>query len=177
MNELMTPFLVALHATAPDASQAQALGLYGQLVGSWEFDNTDYPLDGPPVHATGEWHFGWVLRGSMVQDVYILPKRGQAVPAGVSPRYGTTLRVYDAKSDTWRIDYINPTSRKGPYHVWLTGRREGPDIVQEGRDLDGSMMRWSFRELTPTTFHWVGETSKDGMSWRVEQEMRARRVK
>jgi hypothetical protein len=177
MNELMTPFLVALHATSPDPRQADALALYGQLVGSWEFDNTDYGPDGTSHHAVGEWHFGWVLQGRMLQDVYILPKRGEPVPEGVKSRYGTTLRVYDPTSHTWRIDYINPANRAGPYHVWLTAKREGADIVQEGRDLDGSMMRWSFREITPSSFHWVGETSKDGRSWRVEQEMRARRVR
>jgi hypothetical protein len=45
----------------------------------------------------GEIHFGWVLEGRAVQDIWIRPKR--PVP---STMYGTTLRVFDLAGDGGR---------------------------------------------------------------------------
>ena len=37
--------------------------------------------------------------------------------------------------------------------------------------------RWSFTEITPDSFHWIGEKSlDDGATWKKEIEMFARRV-
>ncbi len=55
--------------------------------------------------ASGEWHFGWALEGRAVQDVWIVPPRGELrrgdAAANVNS-YGTTLRVYDPDIDAWR---------------------------------------------------------------------------
>ena len=49
-------------------------------------------------------------------------------------------------------------------------------IVLEGKDTDGSVLRWMFTEITPGSFHWLGYTSPDnGKTWRLEQEMFAKR--
>src|SRR5262249_8970085 len=68
------PMLAALGADGPAAGFESELALFGQFVGSWELDRTEYTVDGrvASVHR-GEWHFGWVLGGRAIQDVWICP--------------------------------------------------------------------------------------------------------
>jgi hypothetical protein len=170
-------FLEALHADGPDPQQAEALRLYGRFVGSWALDLTDYFPDGAIDRSQGEWHFGWALQGRAVQDVWIAPpgpRRHQDPPAGYPLRYGTTIRMLQPQAGTWRITWIDPA-----LGFWVTqiGREQDGGIVQEGQTPDGTPMRWSFREISDNRFRWLGEVSDDGgRSWRLQLEMRARRL-
>lgn len=60
----------------------------GWLIGDWVMDATVHKDDGTAFKGSGEIHFGWVLQGRAIQDVWILP--------GVF--HGTTLRIYDPGS-------------------------------------------------------------------------------
>src|SRR5262245_46625206 len=51
--------------------------IYGWLIGGWEAAVYDYSADGTAHKSSGEWHFGWVLEGRAVQDVWIAPPRSQ----------------------------------------------------------------------------------------------------
>jgi hypothetical protein len=58
----------------------------------------------------------------------------------------------------------------------LLGRAQGQDILVEGQEDDGALLRWTFTEITPKRFRWTGRISLDqGRTWRVEQEMVALR--
>ena len=65
----MNAFLDALQAAGPAADRAGKMALYGQFVGSWDLDVTEYRDDGTTRQRPGEWHFGWALEGRAVQDV------------------------------------------------------------------------------------------------------------
>ncbi len=134
-----------------------------------------YLEDGTQRRRPGEWHFGWVLDGRAIQDVWIVPARSARQPADMPGRfYGTTLRVYDAGTDTWRVEWADPASQT---FASMIGRRQGDDIVQDGRDADGNLVRWSFSEIAPTSFRWRGELSNDGgATWRLRSEFFARRA-
>ena len=87
--------------------------------------------------------------------------------------YGTTLRVWDPSLQAWRITWINPVSGGRDE---LIGRRSGDDIVQVGTHADGTPIRWSFTEIAPDSFRWIGEALlPDGRTWKLEGEFRARR--
>jgi len=59
----------------------------------------------------------------------------------------------------------------------LKGGAVGDRIVLEGVDRDGSPFRWSFNDIRRDSFVWRGEISSDGgKTWRLEQEMRLKRV-
>lgn len=170
------PFLDALSAAGPDPAHAEALQLYGRFVGSWIVEQTDRFPDGSVDHNVGEWHFGWVLQGRAIQDVWTVPpspRFSQNPPAGYPLRYGTTLRMYLPESDTWRITWTDPAVG---YWSTMIGRAAGKDIVQEGHRVDGAPIRWSFRDIRPDSFRWFGEISQDkGASWFQEVEMLVRR--
>jgi hypothetical protein len=73
--------------------------------------------------------------------------------------YGTTLRVYDPGLDAWHILWSDPATQ---FYTRQIGRARGQDIVQEGKLDSGDILRWSFTEITPNSFHWLGEHSADG---------------
>ena len=169
-------FTEALLAQGPVPAQAARMTLYTPLLGSWEVDVADYEEGGTRRTSKGEWHFAWVLEGRAIQDVFIAPARWARRPAqpATGNRYGTTLRVYDPKLDVWRLTWINPVS--GVTNT-LLGRQQGEEIVQEGQDTDGSLIRWSFSEITARSFRWRGELSTDeGRTWRLAAEFRGRRI-
>ena len=158
-------FAQALHTAKPAADRADKMALYGWLIGHWEMDSVVHQDDGTQAPGPrGEIHFGWVLEGRAIQDVWNLP--------GVF--HGTTLRVYDPGLDAWHILWSDPLKQ---YYARQIGRARGNDIVQEGKDESGTPTRWSFTEITGETFHWLGERSPDGgASWQLQIEFFARRV-
>ena len=166
-----------LAAPARSAEVPEAEDVYGWLVGSWELEVLHYKaVDVSMHHLTGEAHFGWVLEGRAIQDVWIMPRAPERVPAldKTNNMYGTTLRVWDSAMQAWRIHWINPVTGHREQQM---GRRIGKDIVQVGGRLDGTATRWRFTEITPDSFHWIGEALEpDGHTWKLEGEFRARRI-
>jgi catechol 2,3-dioxygenase-like lactoylglutathione lyase family enzyme len=154
----------ALHAAGPAADVADKLALYGQFVGDWTMDAVVHAEDGTTQGGRGEIHFGYVLEGRAIQDVWIFP--------GVF--FGTTLRVYDPGLDAWHILWSDPVRQ---FYARQIGRARGRDIVQEGADAAGTPLRWTFTEITPDSFRWLGERSGDGgETWRLQVEFFARRA-
>ena len=180
-NDMTTtgdPMLEALYAPQANPALADKLRLYGRFVGSWDLDVDYYPAQGAAQHAPAEWHFATVLDGRAIQDVWIFPSR--QARAGHAPVpwwfYGSTFRWYDPAIDGWHITYYEPTR---PFALQQIGRAAGSDIVQmTGEDPTGLIRRWRFVEITDTSFRWIGDASRDkGVTWTLELEMRARRVK
>jgi hypothetical protein len=138
--------------------------LYGRFIGSWDIANHQYDeKTGEWFDSRGEVHFGWILGGRAVQDLWGSPERG----------FGTTVRSYDAGIDAWRIEWLAPTWAS---YCSLIGRAEGDRIVQTGTQADGRPIRWCFNDITPDSFLWRGEISDDdGTTWRLEQEMHVTR--
>ena len=170
-------FLAALGAERPAPDRAGNMDLYGWLIGSWELDVTGYPDSGPARRRPGEWHFGWVLEGRAIQDVWIVPPRG-ARPGDAAANvasYGTTLRTYDPRIDAWQIQWTDPVTQT---YLSMIGRKQGDDIVQLGKGLGGVLIRWGFYAIAPTAFHWRGEVSADdGATWRCNVEFLACRLR
>jgi hypothetical protein len=179
MSDLSSSGLIAvLSANGPATDRAGELELYGQFVGDWDADIVTYGADGNRHQGKGEIHFGWVLEGRAIQDVWMIPRRKDRRPDGpIMPVagnwYGTTIRVYDPTLKGWRIYWIDPATNSYRQQI---GRKQGKDIVQEGTTETGTLSRWSFTEITPESFHWKGEVSTDkGASWRLLVEVFAHR--
>ncbi|MND00978.1 hypothetical protein D3C83_197780 [compost metagenome] len=57
------------------------------------------------------------------------------------------------------------------------GRAQGRDIVQLGKADTGVILRWSFIDIAPDSFRWLGERSfDDGKSWQLQAEFGVRRA-
>ena len=178
MEQQYSPMMAALGARRPDDGLADKLQLYGQFVGSWDIDVDFHALDDSRRwNAVGEVHFDWVLQGTAIQDLFIIParrlRRGDQPPEPWY-RYGTTFRWYDPRIDAWHITFFDPLRSVEMHQI---ARAVGRDIVQIGDDSLGIARRWRFTEITGRSFKWLGEVSWDrGETWRRELEMRARRA-
>lgn len=158
-----SPLMAALIAEGPAVDRADRMKLYAFLVGDWEAEALLHRPDGRHKLRC-EIHAGWVLAGRAIQDVWIIP--------GLF--HGTTLRLYDPKLDAWHIHWLDPVMQSYPRMI---GRAVGADIVQEGQGEEGSLMRWSFRDITPDAFRWTAEVSVDGgASWQTQLEIWPRRI-
>lgn len=170
-------FVDGLIAKEPAAEHREALMLYGQFVGDWLTDTIEWHSDGSVHHSHWDIRFEWVLEGRAIQDLWIAPVRSGAPVAWAEPgnRYSTTLRIYDPGIAAWHILWANPPS--GAILRQL-GRKVGEEIVQIGDvEADGAITRWVYRDIESQSFRWCREQSSDnGASWLLRQEMRARRV-
>lgn len=162
-----------LDASGPDPALAGKLALFGQFIGDWTFDVAQLRPDGSKLVGTGEWHFGWVLEGRAVQDVWIA-KFSNARPGERSRGYGTTLRFYDAKIGAWRVTWISPLSDAV---IPFTAKKIGSEIVMESKNEAGGITRWIFYGITPSAFRWRAMGSRDGgKTWATMQEFSVRRA-
>ena len=167
--------LLAAPSLSPEIPESA--DLYGWLVGSWDLDVVHYRgIDVAALHIKAEAHFGRVLEGRAIQDVWIMPRPSERVPEmdKTNNMYGTTLRVWDPAIEAWRITWINPVTGHREEQIAC---RDGKDIVQIGARANGQQTRWCFREITPDSFHWIGEALEpDGRTWKLEGEFRAKRM-
>ena len=170
-------FPAVLHAEGPERECADALQLYGRFVGSWDAEITAHGGDGISHRADGEIHFGWILQGRAIQDVWMIPRFADRHGAPDFPIagnwYGTTIRAYDPDIEAWRILWIDPARNVFRQQI---ARARGPDIVQEGRTENGVDTRWSFTKISANSFHWLGEAKPPGaVAWRLLVEVCAKR--
>jgi len=167
----------SLMATGRSPLIPESEDAYGWLVGSWDLEVRRYwAVDVSGQHLKGEVHAGWTLEGMAVQDVWIMPQRGNrpTVPNKKLNMYGTTLRVWDSSIHAWRIIWCNPG---GEHFQQQIGRRYGKDVVQLGTRDDGILTKWRFTEITTSSFHWLGESlAQDGETWNLEGEFIANRI-
>ena len=170
-------FLGLLRTSGRSVEIPEAEDVYGWLVGSWELDVLHYKAqDVSFKKLKGEAHFGWVLEGRAIQDVWIMPRPSDRTPQSDRSHnmYGTTLRVWDPQIQAWQIRWINPVSGHEERQI---GRRVGEEIVQIGARANGTSTRWRFTEITSDSFFWIGEGLRtDGKSWLLEGEFQARRI-
>jgi hypothetical protein len=157
----------ALLANGPDPRYRDKLQLFGQFVGSWTFEGREYHDDGSHPADKGEIHCRWVLEGRAIQDVFLETSRGDKDPL----LYGTTIRFYDPRTDTWQVTWIDPGA--GVVRTFI-GRKTGSEIVMEGTAGDGTPIRWIFSNIRPQSFHWRGE-KRAGSTWHTYEEFDAHR--
>jgi hypothetical protein len=157
-----------LHAAGPACGSKKNLALFGQFVGGWKLEARWFLSEGAWRNGKGELHFGWILDGRAIQDVWSSRKRGRNIPAG------TTLRYYDPKIDAWHCVWFSP--QQGVVRTFVA-RQVGDEIVLEGLSADGRAERWIFSDITPTSFRWRAvEWIEEKKDWRLTEEMYAKRI-
>jgi hypothetical protein len=164
----------ALGAVGPLAGLADKLKLFGQFAGAWETEIVYHSPEGDR-RIQGEWHFGWVLEGRAIQDVWIAPKRALRNPgAAGAGEYGTVLRFYDPRSDAWRVTFVGLVNC---VVMSFIARLVDSEIVMEGSFAPGVLTRWIFSHITHDRFDWRHvESSDEGQSWKLRQTVAAHRT-
>jgi hypothetical protein len=149
----------------------EKLMLFGQFVGDWEIYDARYmQADGSWTKMEGEVHFGWILGGTAIQDVWI----GRKVGSKKIGMIGTTVRFYDPKVDAWHSIWISPM--RGLVRKFL-GKKVDNKIVLDLENFEKFPERWIFLDITADSFRWISEESHDnGLTWLITEEMKIRRV-
>ena len=151
--------------------------LFGQFIGVWDmeiefFDDTDRRI----YHELGEWAFGWVLDGRAIQDVLTFPNTDAAAGEATAPGIrgiGTSLRLYDARSDTWKVIWLGAVSGTT---VMLEGGTVEDEIHLNGMENNGTANWWMFTDISADRFTWKGfERPNPEASWRLVQHMHGTR--
>jgi hypothetical protein len=159
-----------LLSDAPDHELKEKLMLFGQFVGDWKINAQWFESDGSTLKGKGEVHFGWVLDGRAIQDVWM--KHEADPPRLVSAR--TTIRFYDPKIDAWQCVWVAPLS--GTVRTFLA-RQVGDEIVLEGTTEDGHPERWIYSEIRSHSFQWRALESRDNRkTWKLTEEMLIQRT-
>ena len=171
---MMSPLPSVLLADGPDPLGPPELVQFGRFVGSWTLEVIWFNADGTVARRLpGEWHFGWILEGRAIADVWIVPPRPRRDPSAPPlGECGMTVRFYDAAAGAWRSTWHGPVNR---VVMPFLARQIGDEMVLE-RSEDGAITRWVFSAVTPDSFLWRNLVSEDhGATWRLQQEMHARR--
>jgi hypothetical protein len=177
VSGLSPSFIDALHADGPVPDRAGQMGLYGWLIGAWEMDVHLHLANDAEVRGQGEIHFGWVLEGRAIQDVWITPPRGlrDDPNSGAANFYGSTFRIYDPGIDAWHIFWLDPVKQ---FYSRMIGRADGENIEQLTVN-ETPQRRWRFQDITSNSFHWTADVDEGGGGtprWNRHVEFFARRV-
>ncbi|MDH2901599.1 MAG: hypothetical protein PXY39_11575 [archaeon] len=159
-----------LASEGPNSEFKEKLMLFGQFVGDWDILECRYlQTDGTWANQRGELHWRWILDGRALQDVWgtIDEETHNFIPDG------TTVRFYNPKIDAWQSTWISPTQEVVKTFI---GRQLGNEIVLEGKSTEGCPVKWIFSEITPSSFRWRSEETRDeGKTWVLKEEMRIHR--
>ena len=172
MARKIDPLVEVLHAGAAFGPLAEKLQLFGQFVGAWDLRWVGQNPEGQTIEVPGVLHFGWILQGRAIQDVWQVPVNPADAP-GMRGFYGTTIRFYDPAIDAWRSTWMDPLNGRVRRFI---GRPDAGGIMLKGLEEGDIRERWSFRDITPDSFRWVGEVSSDGGKvWSQDEVMYATR--
>lgn len=149
-------FLKTLTSERKNMELPEEYNYFGKLIGSWKIDY----VDNSNLHSIkGEWHFSWILDGTAIQDVIILPNY----------ELGTTIRVYNSNTHAWDIVYcyVEKIMR-------FEGKKEGDKIVLT--NIDDAKRKWVFAKIEDDSFHWQDIRVKDNGEWQINFDLYAERI-
>jgi hypothetical protein len=166
LNEDKAWAIKGLSADGPALTLKDKLMLFGQFVGDWDIVEAKYTRpDGTWVKMKGEVHFGWILGGTAIQDVWMGCQEGSEKTV----LFGTTIRFYDQKIDAWRSTWLSPL--KGLVQTFI-GRKINEKIVLDLQNNSGYPEKWIFSEITPKSFRLHSEETHDkGETWLTTEVM------
>lgn len=164
----VSPYIRHLVATGPFKPLKDKLRLFGQFVGDWDIvEARSLQEDGSWKTSKGEFHAGWILGGTAIQDTW------KSVGRGVDDMGGTTIYLYDREARTWSSIWISPDQAivRG-----FTGGKKGKEIILESRETKKRLMRWIFYDIKKNSFRWKAKWTVDGgKKWIVTEEMSIKR--
>ena len=161
-----------LFSNSANPELREKLMLFGQFVGDWDIlEDRFFNPDGTEETLSGELHWGWILDGKAVQDVWMFHDE----ESGRTMCGGTTIRYFDPQIDAWHSIWISPIQN---IVMQFIGRKAGNEIVLEGKRKEDNPVKWIFSDIKPDSFTWREELSKDGgKTWILTERMKIRRRK
>lgn len=172
MKSPIASFGAALLSEMPHRSIPDEQRIFEPFIGDWDLIVSWFDETGALTRRErGEWHFAWILEGRGVQDVWIVPPRGERAGRSDLYEYGTSLRFYDEKLNAWQSTWIGPMHRMVRT---FSARKVGDQVMLETTEGEVPRMRWSFADIKANSFSWRNEVWTES-GWRVQQTFAANR--
>jgi hypothetical protein len=130
-----------------------------QLTGTWDVAYEYVGKDGTLKHSRGQVHYGWILDGRALQEVWTSDASGPDLRP-----YGTTINFYDSKQQRWTAVWVYPAEAMTTI---VSGGDVNGSYVLTGKDESGKLQRWSTSVVEPDVV--LGRfdlSSDDGRTWR-----------
>lgn len=143
--------LEALVSAGPHPSIPQNHRIFEPFIGEWDLEVRWYDRGEVVRHELGEWSFGWILEGRGVEDVWIVPPRGQRRSPASLYEYGTSVRIYVPELQAWRSTWIGPMH--GVVRTFVA-RKNDDNIVLETDRTGDEALRWVFSDIGADAFIW-----------------------
>ena len=144
------------------------------------YSSQSHDKDSKLLVLEGEWHFGWVLNGLAMQDVWIVPRRSSSTSTHSAPisedeflEYGTTIRFFVPGEGEYRAVWAGP--KQGKSYVFRAKAMEGrlEMVTREGE----REMKWCLTGIGEESFEWREWIREEGGEWWVREEFSCRRMK
>lgn len=162
-----------LHTDYPDSRFKEKLMLFGQFIGDWKIESQWFLPNNISPKGSGEVHFGWILDGNAIQDVW-MGKVENPPPGFPETGSGTTIRFYDSIIDKWQCIWIAPKSNTVGIFI---AQKIDDEIILEGKTKEGYLERWIYSEITAQSFQWRAVESYDNKkTWKLVQKISAKKV-
>jgi hypothetical protein len=162
----------ALDAVGPHSSIVREATAFTRLIGTWDVKYTDFTKAGKALHRTGKLHFGWVMDGRVLQDLWVVDASGTSKEREVY----TDLFYFDPKARTWHDAFVDPHA--ATVATFVGGPIGSSQIVMESHDLDpAETHRWSFNDISSNSLVFRDEASSDnGKTWTLKSEYDMKRL-
>jgi hypothetical protein len=151
---------ISFHSAAPPELQH-----FSSLLGSWRTTEETLNPDGSgwTVRPHADWHFYLAMNGWAIRDEYFSPALDIAIDDEKNRTIGNNLRVFDSAKGQWHMEWLN---KNGTISNTFTARSDSQQIVMLSTQANpsGYFSRITFFAMTPQTFEWKLEWSRDAQS-------------
>ncbi len=154
-----------LNAEAPPETQ-----ILGQLVGTWDIDQSIVDSDGSWGNRKRKaiWRWYYILEGNAIQDDWI--SFDSLNNEHVS---GTNIRIYNEEEKQWYMAWIDKTVRR---LATFTATNDSGMVIMDGHNAKGRHIKNIFYNITENEFDWRQEWTQDeGKSWIIVTMIHATR--
>jgi hypothetical protein len=155
-----------LNSDAPKETE-----LLGQLVGTWDIDQSIINSDGTwgdrKVKAKWKWYY--ILDGHAIQDDWItFDSLNDEVVTG------TNIRIYNSEEKQWYMAWIDKANRR---LATFTAVNDNGKVIMDGTNAKGRHIKNTFFNISKNEFDWKQEwTLDEGKTWIVVTKIHGVRI-
>ncbi len=156
----------AFDAGVKAAGAPPELAHWAKLVGQWSTQEESLKTDGSGWEPSkgADWNFRWAFDGWGIQDDYSSPPVDVELDDESSRQRGINLRVFNPAENKWIMTWLTVASTK-PATFTATSDEERLVMHSDVVNPQGFHSRITLFDITPDSFEWKLELSKDRQQW------------
>lgn len=139
---------------------------WGKMVGQWSTVEEGLKPDGSGWQVAGaaDWDFFWAYNGWGIQDNYTSPPLSEPLEDESTRQRGINLRIYSPATQKWVLTWLTTASAKS-LPMTATSDDTANVMLTDDPNAQGNYTRYTFFDMTDTTFEWKMEMSANQENW------------